>query len=449
VGKKFGFSFSWKRAFGISSMKGKISRSIGVPLTKSGRQRKMGSAVGCCIILFSLSMALILIVLSAASESYAVTTNDNSSGNFYHTQLGVILFVPNGFSETSLSDKLNAQKAFTSPDNVALDTVKKFSDKSFLKGDQGEFSLEVISIPWNTVAYSQADYLAESPNQSGTLPESIANAFVKSYLAGSDQAGLSSIRSDVKVTPLLYDNEKKMSGIRIVSRTLSPAKTVLSMAEDSDFWKQASQGGIAVSLYKCILSTVDRELNSNQEVEAALNATANKCSIDIVTVRNIFNLVTKEYFMPGQLEERVLNIANTQGLTLIRFDSTSDNLDEISANWDSIWSQTASDPSFAIHEGPFSKFSISNRNPYYILGSVIGSIFFVFIFGSLFQLVLIAIKIPPKIAAVIAGTLMPLARVLLESYSEEVGTIALGMFLGALITTPILIMKRRKPNKIF
>lgn len=35
--------FSWKRFLGISAQKAKISRSIGVPLTKSGRQRKAGS----------------------------------------------------------------------------------------------------------------------------------------------------------------------------------------------------------------------------------------------------------------------------------------------------------------------------------------------------------------------------------------------------------------------
>ena len=44
-----GLSFSWKRATGISSAKGRISRSIGVPLTKSGRQKKIGRATGCLI----------------------------------------------------------------------------------------------------------------------------------------------------------------------------------------------------------------------------------------------------------------------------------------------------------------------------------------------------------------------------------------------------------------
>lgn len=35
--------FSWKRFFGISAQKSKISKILGVPLTKSGRQRKAGS----------------------------------------------------------------------------------------------------------------------------------------------------------------------------------------------------------------------------------------------------------------------------------------------------------------------------------------------------------------------------------------------------------------------
>lgn len=32
--------FSWKRFWGISALKAKVSRQIGIPLTSSGRQRK-------------------------------------------------------------------------------------------------------------------------------------------------------------------------------------------------------------------------------------------------------------------------------------------------------------------------------------------------------------------------------------------------------------------------
>ena len=44
-----GLSFSWKRAIGLSGAKAKLSRSIGIPLTRSGRQRKVGKALGCCV----------------------------------------------------------------------------------------------------------------------------------------------------------------------------------------------------------------------------------------------------------------------------------------------------------------------------------------------------------------------------------------------------------------
>lgn len=47
--RKYGFSFSWKRAVGISAFKGRLSRKIGIPLTRSGRQRKVGRMMGCCI----------------------------------------------------------------------------------------------------------------------------------------------------------------------------------------------------------------------------------------------------------------------------------------------------------------------------------------------------------------------------------------------------------------
>lgn len=61
--------FSWKRAVGITKFKSTISRSTGIPMTKSGRQRKVGKIVtgnGClvtiifyCFILFAFLFILI------------------------------------------------------------------------------------------------------------------------------------------------------------------------------------------------------------------------------------------------------------------------------------------------------------------------------------------------------------------------------------------------------
>ena len=44
-----GFSFSWRRALGISQAQARLSRQIGIPLSRNGRQRKIGRMTGCCV----------------------------------------------------------------------------------------------------------------------------------------------------------------------------------------------------------------------------------------------------------------------------------------------------------------------------------------------------------------------------------------------------------------
>jgi hypothetical protein len=42
---KYGFSFSWKRAVGISVAKQRFARQTGIPTTKSGLERKVGRSI--------------------------------------------------------------------------------------------------------------------------------------------------------------------------------------------------------------------------------------------------------------------------------------------------------------------------------------------------------------------------------------------------------------------
>ena len=67
MGRKFGVSFSWKRAVGISGTKARISRKIGIPLTRQGRQRKIGSYMGCCVVIFFLLVSICLVSLAFAA----------------------------------------------------------------------------------------------------------------------------------------------------------------------------------------------------------------------------------------------------------------------------------------------------------------------------------------------------------------------------------------------
>jgi len=47
--RRYGLSFSWRRATGLSAAKSSLSRRIGYPLTRAGRRRKAARAMGCCV----------------------------------------------------------------------------------------------------------------------------------------------------------------------------------------------------------------------------------------------------------------------------------------------------------------------------------------------------------------------------------------------------------------
>ena len=50
-------AFSWWRFLGVSALKGRIARETGIPLTKTGRERKVGAALGPLVPLGILLMA--------------------------------------------------------------------------------------------------------------------------------------------------------------------------------------------------------------------------------------------------------------------------------------------------------------------------------------------------------------------------------------------------------
>jgi len=54
--RKWGFSWSWRRASGYSAAKGRLSRRLGVPLTRAGRQRKVGASLGCSVLILAVSL---------------------------------------------------------------------------------------------------------------------------------------------------------------------------------------------------------------------------------------------------------------------------------------------------------------------------------------------------------------------------------------------------------
>lgn len=61
--------FSWKRALGVSAAKSRLSREIGIPLTRSGRQRKAGAALGCAtfiligVLVFTVLICMLIYII--------------------------------------------------------------------------------------------------------------------------------------------------------------------------------------------------------------------------------------------------------------------------------------------------------------------------------------------------------------------------------------------------
>ena len=60
--------FSWWRLFGISAAKARISRAIGIPLTKSGREQKVGRLIlrGGCLASFVVRIVIPICVVTHA-----------------------------------------------------------------------------------------------------------------------------------------------------------------------------------------------------------------------------------------------------------------------------------------------------------------------------------------------------------------------------------------------
>jgi hypothetical protein len=68
--------FSWKRALGISAAKAKVSRSIGIPLTKGGRQRKLGKAMGGCCVAIAMGIGVLTATWCSSRLVQSVSAED-------------------------------------------------------------------------------------------------------------------------------------------------------------------------------------------------------------------------------------------------------------------------------------------------------------------------------------------------------------------------------------
>lgn len=126
--RKYELSFSWRQATGYSAAKGRISRKIGIPLTRSGRQRKVGRALGSLLpTAISLSALLLIAFVFAA---FAVSGQDKlpDYGNIVDLKDMTKVYVA--------TDATDARK-------FILDELKKYKTLEVVASpDEGQFVLE-------------------------------------------------------------------------------------------------------------------------------------------------------------------------------------------------------------------------------------------------------------------------------------------------------------------
>jgi hypothetical protein len=130
MGKKFGVSFSYKRALGVSGAKNRISRKIGIPLTKSGRRQKIGRATGCL-----LPIIIFTILLSICGYALAHPGRTDGNGGHYDRKTGTYHYHNSGSSTGSSSSDTS------STNNKSTDNMNNNNSASESK------TIQTISLP--------------------------------------------------------------------------------------------------------------------------------------------------------------------------------------------------------------------------------------------------------------------------------------------------------------
>lgn len=137
MGKKFGVSFSWKRALGVSSAKQKFARMTGIPTTRQGRQRKAGrilSGGGC---LLSVILFTLLLLVSCTPDTRVQTEQDQE---LIRTQIAQTVMAE--FEQTRLAVPTITPTATEQP---VSDEVKNYISDTILKMDSCSGSMMSIS----------------------------------------------------------------------------------------------------------------------------------------------------------------------------------------------------------------------------------------------------------------------------------------------------------------
>lgn len=156
--------FSWKRFTGISAAKSHISRTIGVPLTRSGRQQKIGRMVtgqsGGLLILFMLPFIIISRVLG-----WFIGGRRSKSGSLGGLLLILVLLIVAGVSVNKLNPAEQVPPPNSKPliSNAATNNPSRLADVAYvdpLKTTDPPVETVISTEPESATKHSRPEILA-------------------------------------------------------------------------------------------------------------------------------------------------------------------------------------------------------------------------------------------------------------------------------------------------
>lgn len=135
--------FSYKRATGITNAKRKVSKSTGVPMTKSGRQRKAGQAMaggGCLLNVLCVILIIAMIAVCLFGCGTNETSSDLSSNALINLEIKTADIL-NGSGNTSIGTRAYVNTSKSSLRSATEEQFAEFAREKVEGADYNWFSI--------------------------------------------------------------------------------------------------------------------------------------------------------------------------------------------------------------------------------------------------------------------------------------------------------------------
>jgi len=276
--------------------------------------------------------------------------------------------------------------------------------------------------------------LAALPGESGQATQSHAEAVLSDLIRAAP-----GLRSAASATPLLYDNDRKLSGVEIRATEVSLAHLMLAQPDTSSAWKGIAKEGEPVKTIRCMMNAIAQSLDKG-DLEGSGPAAAQACKIPVTDAINYVRLVGKNNFESRHTVARILQVITAKGASGVMFDTDESNLPLLEPAWQAVWAGIRVQPQAAAPRGITSRLSLANYSWWTLVAACIGAPVGALLFGLLLAR-WIATRVKRTLLAASLGqaTVLMLATLIGPSAFVDGSITGLGLvyLTAAVVTLPV------------